>query len=184
MKRLIVMLLVSISAFAQETEFKFTKDGFTDFVVTPVEGKTQAELYKKTLDWVAVTYNNPKEVIKAQIENDYIRIEGSKKNLVCVTRLIEFCYNTRYQIEISFKEGKYKFDVIKIEYYTEPSKYGPGGWYDFQLNDMNEYFKKSGDPRGAYENCIVQFPKYFNDLNIDLSNFLKSTAIPSKKSDW
>jgi hypothetical protein len=45
-------LLMTILGFSQETEFKFTKDGFTDYVVTPVENKTAAELYKKTIDWV------------------------------------------------------------------------------------------------------------------------------------
>lgn len=184
MKKLVLLLFMSIGALAQETEFKFTKDGFTDFIVTEVPGKLQNQLYKKTLDWISVTYKNPKEVLKAQIENDYIRIEGSKHGLVCITRLIKFCYESRYQIEISFKDGKYKFDVIKIEYYVEPSKYGPGGWYDYQLTNMNEYFKKSGEIRGAYEDSQLQFPKFFNELNSELSVFLKSSEIPSKKSDW
>ena len=91
MKKIIYFLLATISisnlSFGQETEFKFTKEGFTDFVVTQCEGKTQAELYKKALDWVSVTYKNPKEVIKAQIENDYIRIEGSSNSLVCLNIL-------------------------------------------------------------------------------------------------
>ena len=91
MKKIIYFLLATISisnlSFSQETEFKFDKEGFTDFVVTQCEGKTQAELYKKALDWVSVTYKNPKEVIKAQIENDYIRIEGSSNSLICLNIL-------------------------------------------------------------------------------------------------
>jgi hypothetical protein len=73
---LVLLMLAGFYSNAQETEFKFAKEGFTDYVVGTVEGKTAQELYKKTLDWVSVTYKNPKEVIKAQIENDYIRIEG------------------------------------------------------------------------------------------------------------
>ena len=97
---LLFFLFSTIIGFAQETEFKFSKKGFTDFVVVECENKTQSELYKKTLDWVAVNYNTPSDVIKGQIENDYIRIEGFSKDLVA--------NGTRYQIEISFKDGKYK----------------------------------------------------------------------------
>ena len=78
MKKILLLVLLTFStlSFGQETEFKFTKNGFTDFVVTTIENKTQQELYKKTLDWIQVTYKNPKEVLLAQIENDYIRFEG------------------------------------------------------------------------------------------------------------
>ena len=84
---LLLLMLVSFYSNAQETEFKCTKEGFTDYIVGIVEGKTSQELYKKTLDWVSYTYKNPKEVIKAQIENDYIRIEGAKSNLLCIKSL-------------------------------------------------------------------------------------------------
>lgn len=40
-------LTLSTIGYCQEAEFKFTKDGFTDYVVTQCEGKTQSEIYKK-----------------------------------------------------------------------------------------------------------------------------------------
>ena len=56
MKQIVYLLLATISilnfSFSQETEFKFDKEVFTDFVVTQCEEKTQAELYKKALNWV------------------------------------------------------------------------------------------------------------------------------------
>jgi hypothetical protein len=184
MKKIIVALLFGFFGFAQETEFKFNKDGFTDYVVTEVPGKTQQELYKKVIDWVAVTYKNPKEVMLAQIENDYVRIEGSKEGLVCIQTMMNFCYPTRYQIEVSLKDGKYKFDLIKLEYYIAPSQYGAGGWYDYQLTDMKEYFKENGDAKGKFKKNIPQLTSYFNQLNKELESFLKLDYIPSKKSDW
>ena len=184
MKKIVLALLIGFCGFAQETEFKFSKEGFTDYVVTEVPGKTQSELYKKAIDWVSVTYKNPKEVIKAQIENDYIRIEGSKDGLVCIQTMMNFCYLTRYQIEISLKDGKYKFDLIKLEYYIAPSKYGAGGWYDYQLTDMKEYFKDNGEPKGRFKKNMPQLTAYFNQLNKELFEFLSSENIPSKKSDW
>ena len=116
MKKIVLALLIGFCGFAQETEFKFSKEGFTDFVVTEVPGKTQSELYKKAIDWVAVTYKNPKEVIKAQIENDYIRITGVSDNLLLFNAMGKKYYSADYTIEISFKDGKYKFEVLNLEH--------------------------------------------------------------------
>ena len=143
MKKIIYFLLATISisnlSFSQETEFKFDKEGFTDFVVTQCEGKTQVELYKKALDWVSVTYKNPKEVIKAQIENDYIRIEGSSNSLICLNILGKKYNNATYQIEISFKDGKYKFDVTSV------NLLGTNSEPKMELQNMNEYYKSNGE---------------------------------------
>jgi len=82
MKKIILLFLISFSGFAQEIQFVYTKEsGLTDFIVTKCEGKSRQELYKKVIDWISVFYNNPKEVIKAEIIDDYIRIEGLQKNV-------------------------------------------------------------------------------------------------------
>lgn len=187
MKKIIIILilLVSILGFSQESEFKFTKDGFTDYVVGTVPNKTAAELYKKTLDWVSVTFNTPKEVIKAQIENDYIRIEGTKKSMLCIKALGSLiCNDGRYQIEISLKDGKYKFDVISLEQYSSPNQYSAGGWSAFPLAVVNGYFKENGEIRNVFKLYPEEIQTTFNDLNVGLKTFLSSDNIPSKKSDW
>ena len=109
-----LLVFFNLSIYGQESEFKFTKDGLTDFVVTPVNGKMQNELYKKTLDWISLTFKEPGEVIKANIENEYIRIEGFSKELICYSYMGKRCGATKYEIEISFKDGKYTFDVLSI----------------------------------------------------------------------
>jgi hypothetical protein len=188
MKKIVLglLMIVSFSSNAQETEFKFTKEGFTDFVITAVEGKTAQELFKKALDWVSVTYKNPKEVIKAQIENDYIRIEGAKSNMLCMKSLgMLTCADVRYQIEISFKEGKYKFDVTKLEQYTPPSQYViNSGWSEVGLTNTSYCYKENGDLRSLFKLYPSAIETEFNLLNTSLKEFSKSDAIPSKKSDW
>ena len=101
MRKIIITLLAFVSTInfllGQETEFKFSPDGFTDYVVISCEGKAQSDLYKKTLDWISVTYKNPSEVIKAQIENEYVRIEGFKSNMLCMKSLgILNCNDVRF----------------------------------------------------------------------------------------
>lgn len=181
-----LLMLVGFYSNAQETEFKFTKEGFTDYVVGNVEGKTAQELYKKTLDWVSYTYKNPKEVIKAQIENDYIRIEGAKSNMLCIKTLgLLNCSNIRYLIEISFKDGKYKFDLTKLEQYTPPSQYTvTSGWSEVGLAQTSVYYKDSGELKSFFKLYPTAIETEFNSLNISLKDFLKSDAIPSKKTEW
>ena len=186
MKKLLFILL-SISALgnAQETEFKFTKDGFTDYVIGTVTNKTASELYKKTIDWVNITYKNPREVIKAQIENDYIRIEGFKSSMLCKKILLSnICENGRYQIEISFKDGKYKFDVISLESYLTASQYNSGGWYPVVLTNTSYAYKESGELRSMYKNFPEEIESTFNSLNNELKKILESDTIPSKKDGW
>jgi len=175
----LVVALMSVTMSAQETEFSFNKEGFTDYIVTECEGKTQAELYKKTLDWISITYKNPKEVIKAKIENDYIRIEGSSTDLVCFNILgKKSCNRSRYTIEIFFKDSKYKFDIINnIEYLHE------GGWAEVSLDKTNLYYNKKNEIRNNYK-YFPEIATYFNILNKGLNNFVIGNEIPSKKSDW
>lgn len=187
MKKLlsVLTLLICTFGFAQETEFKFTKDGFTDYVVTEVPGKTQAELYKKVLDWVQVTYKNPREVIKAQIENEYIRIEGAKLSMLCIKTLgLMNCSNTRYQIEISVKDGKYKFDVTRLEQYQAPSQYAVGGWSEVSLANTSYCYKENGELKSLFKLYPSAIETEFNSLNKDLETFAKSETVLSKKSDW
>lgn len=186
MKKLIIgLLFITTFANAQETEFKFNKEGFTDYVVGNVEGKTATELYKKTIDWISVTYKNPKEVIKAQIENEYIRIEGAKENMLCLKSLgMLNCYNARYLIEISLKDDKYKFDVIILETYMAPSAVSAGGWGEVVLSNTSVYYKGNGDLKSIFKLYPLAIETEFNLLNTSLKKFLISDAIPSKKNDW
>jgi hypothetical protein len=163
-KSLIIILLLFINYLsnAQETSFKFSKEGFTDFVVINIDGKTAPFLYKKTIDWVSLTYVNFKEVLKAQIENDYIRIEGINEGCL-------------YQIEISFKDGKYKFDLISYLHIAGRTN----------LLDMNIWFDNNGNIKNQrLEKIIAKHELFLNGLNNSLANHIKNETSPSKKNDW
>lgn len=168
MKKIVLGLLILLSFYsnAQETEFTFTADkGMTDFIVTPVEGKTAPEIYKKVIDWIKITYKNPDKVILSTIENEYVRFQGMGN-----TGLLKFYRwggvftpDNRFTIEISIKDGKYKFDLIDFEGYN-------GTYWSpvecFLLINEKCYNNKS-EFKKDYK-FYIEIPDYFNKLNLNI----------------
>jgi hypothetical protein len=188
-KTLLLIFLISGIVNAQETEFTFNSErGMNDYIVTVVEEKTAPEIYKKVIEWIKITYKNPDKVILSTIENEYVRFEGSSESLYSLNMgIMGVMYqNTKYQIEISIKEGKYKFDVISMQNYTAPSQYSSGGWNENALFNGNmtkeallTFYKKDGTLKNVWKN-LPQVPPYFNDLNKSLYLTIISTV---KKND-
>ena len=87
-------------------------------------------------------------------------------------------YDADYTIEISLKDGKYKFDVISV------NLLGTNSDPKMELSNMNEYYKSNGQIKSNYKYFPEVFPAYFNQLNKELFDFISSENIPSKKSDW
>lgn len=188
MKKILFSIIVCFSAAfsAQSSEFVLDKNGFTDYLVIEIPDKSANFLYNKTIEWVNKTYNNPKEVIKGDVKDDYIRIQGVRSDLYCYSPLgLPVCFDVRYQIEISFKDNKYKFDIVELEEYVKPSQYTSGGWRPLMSgNNTEEFFKKDGNIKGGYKNYLLNIPKYFNELNDSLKNYINNSGIQSKKNDW
>jgi hypothetical protein len=190
-KILLLMIFVSNSILAQETEFTFDNNkGMTDFIVIPVEGKTAPEIYRKIIEWIKITYKNPDKVILSTIENEYVRFEGSSETLYSanITMLGKTYYNSKYQIEISIKDNKYKFDLINMQNYSPKSQYSVGGWTDnviFNRNTSKDglatFYKKDGSLKNMWK-FLPEVPFYFNDLNKSMFEYINSTF--KKSNDW
>lgn len=186
-KLLIALVFISEYGFSQSaTQYEVTQEGFTDFVVAEIPGKSANEIYTKTLEWISKTYKNPKEVLKAEVLNDYIRFEGVASGLNCYAPFgIAVCNNVKYEVEISVKENKYKFDVIGMQEYVTPSKYITGGWTTIYPNNNTSFlFKKTGEIRGGWKDYYQKIPTYFNNLNDDLKKYIESGVKSETKSDW
>jgi hypothetical protein len=191
MKKIILGLLMAVSFYsnAQETEFTFTAEkGMTDYIATPIEGKTALEIYKKAIEWIKVTFKNPDKVILSTIENEFIRFEGFSETLYSYNAMGQHYEPTKYVIEISIKDGKYKFDLKSMQSLASSSSTSAGGWYDviFFTTTMGQaelekayVFKKDGTLRSSFK-FANEVPTYFNNLNKSLSESIISTV---KKTD-
>ncbi len=170
MNKIIYLLFLFFVNFsiAQDTQFKITKESITDYIVVSFKDQTQSVLYKKTLDWIAVTYKNPNEIIKSQIENDFIRIEGFETNF-------NGSSNCSYQIEISFKDGKLKFDPQIFTIINGTNKFDLFSTY-------KSYFDSDGLVKNRLKPTIEGSETTINSLIKSLNDYIISGK--TKKDDW
>ena len=92
--------------------------------------------------------------------------------------------DAKYQIEVSFKDGKYKFDVIELYHFVNSSQYVSGGWYPISLNEKNGYFRKNGKIDSNWKTVPQDVSDYFNNLNKGLFDFINGQGDLKKKNDW
>lgn len=166
--------------------FTFGKEEFTDFVVVNVDSTTQQKLFDTTINWIKETYKNPDEVIKTTIDNSKIRLEGFQNGIVILTVLgMPSVYNGTYTIEISFKEGRYKFDPINVNYYVPSSQYVAGGYSDFTVGNVKGFYNEKGKFKKVFKYMPNILETLFNDLNINLYNYLLQNNTESvTNDDW
>lgn len=190
----LLFLAFSNSLFSQEAtstqtappkEFTITKaQGLTNFIVVICEGKNKEELYKKTIEWINKNYNKPSEVIKAQVENDYIRFQGiSSEEIYCSNNIVKVCSNIKYDIEISFKDGRYKFAVLGLENNGKDLR-GIPHWSELNFINSWTHFKKDGEVRKMYQDAINSVSGYFNNLSKSLYDYIYNLNETAKKDNW
>ena len=197
MKKFIFLLATALTSsilFGQDTtptqtpppnNFTITKDvGLSPFIIVKTEGKTKEELYKNTIEWINKSYNKPSEVIKAQVENDYIRFQGVSKEKYCWDALVTFCNDIRYEVEISFKDGKYKFEVLSLEDYHVTGASGLRVWGKINYKDSWTHFKKDGEVRKMYAKNVQQITAFFDGLNKELYDYIYNQNETAKSNDW
>jgi hypothetical protein len=80
-KTLLLMAFISVSTFAQDTEFKFSKEGLTDFIVTTYEGSAK-DTYNLALAWVKENSKKGFKIVSS-VEGEKITVEGGKENFLC-----------------------------------------------------------------------------------------------------
>lgn len=184
------VLFVTVYSSAQEKEFRFTNEnGMTDYIVTPLDNMTTNHIYKKVLDWVKETYDNTNKVILTKNDNESILFEGETDALFTYNSLLgSVSEKTKYQIEITIKEGKYKFDLKGLQKFIPTTKSNKGGWVEIPYFDknltkkeLNMFYKKDGSLRSSWKN-IADVPTYFNNLNQNLNKHIMSNS--SKTDNW
>lgn len=176
LKALLLIVFITTSTFAQDTEFKFSKDGLTDFIVTSYDGAAK-DTYNRALAWVK---DNAKKnfVVISSVENEKLTIEGTKENFICSkTGGTTVCTYVTFTIAITFKEGKYKFEAVGLSEKATNSI----TTVVHNLDDFSEYYDKDGSLKKYKDDVPVAYETLFNDLNKSLVAFMDKKK---KAENW
>jgi hypothetical protein len=167
---ILILLTLTFNAFGQTEypeKFEYLEKGINDFVVTKVEGKSTQDIYSKSINWIKETYKNPDKVLTMKIDNEKIRINAIANGLLSVRK---FSFNMDYTIEISIRDGRYKFELVSLE--TSDSNTDYKQIPNFKTD--KKLIKNFGNSPNNIEN-------YFNVLNNSLKNYIIEK---DKKNDW
>lgn len=167
------IIIMSMSVFGQ-SKVEFTKGGITP-IVTEVEGMTAEQLYNKTKEWVQNTFKNPNEVLKADVANDMIRINGYQQNFFWVRSIIKQYYNLSYSLEFNFKDGKYRttFTSDRISHDNTANV----------VFSESDFFKKEGEVRKVYADAHKSYVESVEALLKSHNDYITGKSADSKK-DW
>ena len=174
MKRFfLLMLFVCGMSWGQES-LNLTPNGFAP-VVTVVEGMSSSDIYSKTKDWIQTYYKNPNEVLKADIKNEMIRIDGFDNNAFQTKSLgIASNMGCSYTLEIEIKEGKYRYNFVIRDLWAGSQKC---------LYTYRTFFKSDGSIRKVYDISVETMNKSVNDNYLSLYNYITGKT-KEVKSDW
>lgn len=180
-----VILLSTATISFSQVEFTYNQEGLTpEFVVVELDSLSQEKVFQSSINWIKETYKNPDEVIKTTINNEKVRFEGYKENLFCIETLgMNTCYSGTYTIEVEFKDNKYKFSPLSIEYRVPASQYTAGGKYSINFKDGSGYYNRKGIIKSSQKNIPPSIENLFNDLNKSLKNYLEQSTTESEGSD-
>ena len=185
MKNFILTFLLAVPAFlsaqdAPPTKFTWTKEnGLTDFIVVPVEDKKASDMYTEALGWM-IDRNDITS--KKTVQGESIIIEGQADDVFCSTMMgMRNCNPLLYSIQVSFKDGKYKFDVLSIN------------WKDKASNNIfpleiappftTTYYNKKGEIKSVFKWIENDLPAFLDKLSNEYKSRLTTKQDP-KKNDW
>jgi len=105
-------------------------------------------------------------------------IEGVKENFLCSKAGgTTVCTQATFTIEISFKDGKFKFAAVGLS--EKPNNATNVIVHD--LNDFSEYYDKDGSLKKYKDEVPAAYQNLFNDLAKNLTEFMDKKK---KAENW
>jgi hypothetical protein len=100
------------------------------------------------------------------------------------------CHTGKYQVEINFKDGKFKFNAIKFESYMPSvltgSAFMSGGWVENPIKGTvaQVYFDKKGNIKEPYRTLIAGIGNEFILLTESLYSYLSDAEKVKASDNW
>lgn len=190
MKKLFLSVISILSAaFVTAQEFEVTPNGLKDkssgkdFVVIEAQGKTASELYNNTIKYINMMYKNPKEVIKGDVKDEYIKWETFVPNFGTIKNsFINLTADALITVELSFKDGKAKYEVVNQDIHPKENRDGKVTFKGSKWGGFPIYDEKDNKLRQVQLKEDIE--SYYNLQIIKLKEVLNDNVVQSKKDDW
>ena len=166
MKYLSIIFLFTISVVGQDLHMELNTEGRLECLkVTDSLDLTGNELYKKTLEWVASTYQNSEGAIQSEIKDQMIRIQKVS------SEPIDYIFNWRigYTLQIDIKDNKTRMRISDIVL-LNLNNYS----YDIELIVKNGKFKSSIESVNYRKGANEEFSRIYTSYLEALSNGAES----------
>jgi len=160
MKKILTLLLLATSFAVNAQKFDLTPNGYEP-VVFELQDKSAEQIYTGIIKYINKNYKNPSEVLKGDIKNEYIRLDGFMNRMWCYKAMgINNCVDQHYSVELDIKEGKLRMSFIPNDGYV-------AGTTNKLMYTYKSFFKKDGSVRNMYTDAK-------ESLDISVNNMLNS----------
>lgn len=166
-----------------QDRFNYDQKGLSpNYMVVEMEGMDQAKLYDKTVSWA----KGAGFTVKSSDAPKKIVLEGQKSEALCSNlRGKRYCNDARYQMEVAFKDNKYKLEVIGLEQYGQVNQTGLKDWFPVDLNQApDEYYTRSGELKKQFTSMPGEIAGLFNSFNTQLQKGLKKEKVEKEDEGW
>lgn len=189
MKNFLSILLISLSltGFAQQytvtpNGLKNSNDNEKSYLVLEVDGLSSKQLYDNAMRYIKQNYANPEEVLKGEIDGEYIKFDTYVENFLLYNNSgAKIPIEAKYTTELKFKDSKVRYEIIFLDmyYYNVSLNTTTKVLYSGGLFDGYIIYKKNG--KLFKEETKLDIEKHFNSQANDILVFLKGE---SKDDNW
>lgn len=177
MKTLILSVLIAFCTLSYGQKLLVTPNGLRDssdnekrYIVLNGEGKSSKQLFENALKYINKNYKSPNDVIKGKTDGEYLKFITHISDFLIVNNSgAKIKIDADYTIELNFKDGKVKFEIISLDMYTQD-----GGLYHvlFTGGAFEGYpiYNKKGELKRPETKTEIE--TFFNTTINSLSNFL------------
>ena len=145
---------------------------------------TPDDLYHKTVLWFNENFKSDGNMILEDEKGKFIRIQGSTKELLktheVVTSTLGY-QGYRYILDIKFKYGRYKIEPISLKTFSKDESLSEG-WYERGFS--NKILDADGEELVNGKNDMNTQLIFFNDLALNLDEFLNGNKITGEEEVW
>ncbi|MQP63340.1 DUF4468 domain-containing protein [Flavobacterium sp. LMO6] len=167
MKKIFVLLLFTLNYSYSQIDSISSIYPNIDSKIVKLDSISDEVIYNKIKSWIQTYYKNPNIVLKGDIKNEMVRIEG----------VSYFIYNWMgkqtapmyYTLEVNIKDNKYKFDYLSVRLFDDKKQIS-------YLYDNKGHLKKQRYIKDMYESILNNL----NELHFGIYKYITN----NNKNDW